>query len=68
MVSPLDVIELFATLRSLSLQGKVLIKGNSKLMSISYETATAKHDAFVPACDVKGKRIADHFTKFDADA
>lgn len=68
MVSPLDVIELFATLRSLSLQGKVLIKGNSKLMSISYETATAKHAAFIPACDEKGKRIADHFTKFDADA
>lgn len=68
MVSPLDVIELFATLRSLSLQGKVLIKGNSKLMSINYETATAKHAAFIPACDVKGKRIADHFTKFDADA
>lgn len=67
-LSPLDVIELFATLRSLSLQGKVLIKGNSKLMSISYETATAKHNAFIPACDVKGKRIADHFTKFDADA
>lgn len=67
-VSPLDAIELFATLRSLSLQGKALIKGNSKLMSISYETATAKHAAFIPACDVKGKRIADHFTKFDADA
>jgi hypothetical protein len=67
-VSPLDVIELFATLRTLTLQGKVLIKGNSKLMSINYETATAKHAAFIPACDVKGKRIADHFTKFEADA
>jgi hypothetical protein len=67
-VSPLDVIELFATLRTLTLLGNVQIKGNSTLMSISYETATAKHTAFVPSCDVKGKRIADHFTKFDADA
>ena len=63
-VSPLDIIELFATLRSLKLNGKVMIKGNSSVMRVSYETDTADHVAYIPACDVRGHRDATHFKTF----
>jgi hypothetical protein len=67
-ISPLDIIELFATLRSLKLNNKkVSIKGNSNIMSVSYETDVARHIAFIPACNVQGHRDSTHFKRLNPD-
>ncbi len=63
-VSPLDIAELFATVASMHTGGNVVIRGNAHIMMVSYVTATAKHTAFVPACDHTGKRDATHFTRY----
>lgn len=68
IVSPLDVLQLFRTIRSRKLVGPVTIKGNANLLSLFYETETATHAAHIPACNYAGKRKADHFTKFDHNA
>ena len=67
-VSPLDIIELFAALRSFKLQGKVLIEGNSRVLRVTYETEAARHLAYVPSCNEQGKRSSEHFTRYVADA
>lgn len=68
IVSPLDIVELFATLANVPTKGRVMIKGNAHIMSIAYETATAKHEAFVPACNQDGERDATCFKRYVADA
>ncbi|GGZ86360.1 hypothetical protein [Novosphingobium arvoryzae] len=60
-VSPLDIVELFATLANVPTKGRIMIRGNTHIMNISYETATAKHEAFIPACDHDGQRDATYF-------
>lgn len=67
-VSPLDIVELFATLANVPTKGRIMIKGNAHIMSIVYETATAKHEAFVPACNQDGERDATFFKRYVANA
>lgn len=67
-VSPLDIVELFATLANVPTKGRIVIKGNAHVMSIAYETATAKHEAFVPACDHDGERDATYFKRYVSNA
>jgi hypothetical protein len=67
-VSPLDIVELFATLANVPTKGRITIKGNAHVMSIAYETATAKHQAFVPACNHEGERDATCFKRYVANA
>lgn len=63
-VSPLDIAELFATLANVPTKGRIMIRGNAHIMSIAYETATAKHEAFIPACDNEGERDATYFKRY----
>lgn len=67
-VSPLDIVELFATLANVPTKGRIVIKGNAHVMSVAYETATAKHEAFVPACDHEGERDATCFKRYIPNA
>ncbi|MCZ8171997.1 MAG: hypothetical protein O9272_09690, partial [Brevundimonas sp.] len=67
-VSPLDIAELFATLANVPTKGRIMIRGNTHIMNISYETATAKHEAFIPACDHDGQRDATYFKRYVANA
>lgn len=67
-VSPLDIAELFATLANVPTKGRIMIKGNAHVMSIAYETATAKHEAFVPACNLEGERDATCFKRYVPNA
>jgi hypothetical protein len=67
-VSPLDIVELFATLANVPTKGRIIIKGNAHVMSITYETATAKHQAFIPACNHEGERDATCFKRYVANA
>jgi hypothetical protein len=66
--SPLDIVELFATLANMPTKGRIVIKGNAHMMSVAYETATAKHEAFVPACDHEGNRDATCFKRYVPNA
>lgn len=63
-VSPLDITELFATLANVPTKGRIVIRGNAHVMNVSYETATAKHEAFIPACDQEGERDATYFKRY----
>ena len=63
-VPTLDIVELFATLANVPTKGRITIKGNAHVMSITYETATAKHQAFVPACNLDGERDATCFKRY----
>ena len=67
-VSPLDIAELFATLTNVPTKGRIMIRGNAHIMNVSYETATAKHEAFIPACDHEGKRDATYFKRYVPNA
>ena len=67
-VSPLDIAELFATLANVPTKGRIMIRGNTHIMNISYETATAKHEAFIPACDHEGQRDATYFKRYVPNA
>ena len=67
-VSPLDIAELFATLANVPTKGRIMIRGNAHIMSIAYETATAKHEAFIPACDQEGERDATYFKRYVPNA
>jgi hypothetical protein len=61
-VSPLDLVQVFATICEAQLEGNVVIEGNKNLMHIQYSTAIADYDLYIPACDLKGKRDATYFT------
>lgn len=67
-VSPLDIVELFATLANVPTKGRIIIKGNAHIMSVAYETATAKHEAFIPACDHEGERDVTYFKRYVPNA
>lgn len=67
-VSPLDIAELFATLANVPTKGRIMIRGNAHIMNISYETATAKHEAFIPACNHEGERDATYFKRYVPNA
>lgn len=67
-VSPLDIVELFATLANVPTKGRIMIRGNAHVMNVSYETGTAKHEALIPACDHDGQRDATYFKRYVPNA
>jgi hypothetical protein len=61
-VSPLDIVQVFATICDAQLTSSVVIEGNKHLLHIQYSTDAADFDVYVPACNHKGVRDDTHFT------
>jgi hypothetical protein len=66
IVSPLDIIELFTMLAQAQTVGDtIIIRGNEFLMNVSYETASARHEAYIPTLDAKGFRNDELFARYN---
>ena len=66
IVAPLDIIELFTMLaRAQTVGDEIIIRGNEFLLNVSYETATAKHEAYIPALDERGNRNDALFARYN---
>lgn len=66
IVAPLDIVELFTMLaRARTVGDEIIIRGNDLVLNVSYETATAKHEAFIPALDERGNRNDALFVRYN---
>lgn len=66
IVAPLDIIELFTMLAKAQTVGdEVIIRGNEFVLNVSYETATATHEAYIPALDERGSRNDALFVRYN---
>ncbi|OYY68007.1 MAG: hypothetical protein B7Y44_10500 [Sphingomonadales bacterium 28-55-16] len=66
IVAPLDIIELFTMLaRAQTVCDEIIIRGNEFVLNVSYETATAKHEAYIPALDERGNRNDVLFARYN---
>lgn len=66
IVAPLDIIELFTMLAKAQTVGDhIIIRGNEFVLNVSYETATAKHEAYIPALDERGNRNDALFVRYN---
>jgi hypothetical protein len=66
IVAPLDIIELFTMLaRAPTVGDEIIIRGNEFVLNVSYETATAKHEAYIPALDERGDRNDVLFARYN---
>lgn len=66
IVSPLDFVELFTMLaQAQTVADTIIIRGNEFVMNVSYETATARHEAFIPTLDAKGFRNDELFARYN---
>ena len=66
IVAPLDIIELFTMLaRAPTVGDEIIIRGNEFVLNVSYETATAKHEAYIPALDERGNRNDALFARYN---
>ncbi|WP_295444494.1 hypothetical protein [Sphingorhabdus sp. EL138] len=66
IVAPLDIIELFTMLaRAPTVGDEIIIRGNEFVLNVSYETATAKHEAYIPALDERGNRNDVLFARYN---
>lgn len=65
IVSPLDIIELFTMLAQAQTVGdEIVIRGNELVVNVSYETATARHEAYIPTLNAKGARNSELFVRY----
>ncbi len=44
---------------------EVIIRGNDLVLNVSYDTATAKHEAYIPALDERGNRNDALFVRYN---
>lgn len=66
IVAPLDIIELFTMLAKTPTVGdEIIIRGNDLVLNVSYETAVAKHEAYIPALDERGNRNDTLFVRYN---
>lgn len=66
IVAPLDIVELFTMLAKAQTVGdEIIIRGNDLVLNVSYETATAKHEAYIPALDERGDRNGALFVRYN---
>lgn len=66
IVAPLDIIELFTMLAKAQTVGdEIIIRGNDLVLNVSYDTATAKHEAYIPALDERGNRNDAMFVRYN---
>jgi len=66
ILAALDIIELFTMLAKAQTVGdEIMIRGNDLALNVSYETATAKHEAFIPALDERGDRNDALFARYN---
>ena len=64
VINPHDLIELFSVLSTASLIGPVTLRGNESLLNLSWETALATHEAWIPSSNLQGHRSSKHFEVF----
>ena len=66
IVAPLDIVELFTMLAKAQTVGdEIIIRGNDLVLNVGYETATAKHEAYIPALDERGDRNDALFVRYN---